>query len=99
MYMAPTLKDFPAAAKTAVRAEAVRRGKKHVKSKHAKKTKAPSNLVARKMGRLAGSTNPLWEDVLANSSAARPINASIILRMPPAAGASDSSGQTQTPSS
>lgn len=103
MYRAPTLKDFPPAAKTAVRAEAARRGKKHVKSKKHSKVKIHSTLLPRKMGRLAGSTNPLWEDVLANSNAARPMNAAIILRANAPAGTSSASSSAsasgQTPSS
>lgn len=69
------LKDFPPAAKTAVRASM------KSKSKAKKKpSKAPSKLLPRKMGRLSGSTNPLWEDVLLNSRAARNPH-SLILRV------------------
>lgn len=102
MYRAPTLKDFPPAAKTAVRAEAVRRGKKHGKSKKHSKVRIQSSLLPRKMGRLSGSTNPLWEDVLANSNAARPMNAALILRADAPTGSASSSSASasgQTPSS
>lgn len=102
MYRVPTLKDFPPAAQTAVRAEAVRRGKKHVKSKKHSKVRIQSSLLPRKMGRLSGSTNPLWEDVLANSNAARPMNAALILRANAPAGtvaSSSASASGQTPSS
>lgn len=64
----PSLKDLPPAAKTHVRPEMDK------KTKHASKktSKAPSNLLPRKMGRLPGANNPLWEDVLNSSRAANP---------------------------
>ncbi|NBX48668.1 hypothetical protein EBT25_01780 [bacterium] len=102
MYRAPTLKDFPPAAKTAIMAETGKKLKKHGKKKHTMVSKkAPSNLLPRKMGKLAGSTNPLWEDVLAGSNAARPMNAAIILRAnaPASSNTTTTSGSTSTPSS